>query len=578
MAEVFQFYGKEIFDPGVYSKILTVGAAAPNPSGVNALCIIAEAANGPVFGETVSIANVTDAQIIFGDQGPAIEAAFRAFNPSPSLSPAQDVRIFNPRALVAATGVIETTGGGPDAISLSSRIYGPLGNSVNVTLASTLCSVTFPWSADVITQTINNPILDIIMPSGFITITATTISVGLTGALIDFLFTDYPKLIDLISAITAQVSTATITKDANTSDNLSTIDLFDHIVGETSIVALHTVKADLKQLYDFLNEGVPDIIATKEATATVMVADFVLPLAGGTSGIDPDATQWGKVYDELATQTIAVTVPINDGMTGPYDSTLSAAVMSLDEQHSIAMNQPNQRGKRRQSFISAHGGYGWSGQYVNPSTDADAIVTLSNTHNSEYSQFFGDGLYVLNQQGIEAKGQVPCYFAVAAASMFLGGLASIVITSQPLTAIKATKTYSDADRKKLHVASVIFAYSDNGTFIRQFYSTWKQDAQPMKTVPSRIRCSLLSDNDVARGLEGWMKGKQALGIAPYNAEGRTFIKRQLEAQQNRTINWVTSWGAVTFTSSGIKFDYTIDDLVVPVIPEYGFGTTKVLNT
>ena len=99
----------------------------------------------------------------------------------------------------------------------------------------------------------------------------------------------------------------------------------------------------------------------------------------------------------------------------------------------------------------------------------------------------------------------------------------------------------------------------------------------MLTVPSRIRCALLSDNAVARKLESWIAGYQANGISPFNAEGRTLIKRVLESHQNKSINWVTSFGTVEFSSSGIEFEYTIKELVVPVIPEYGFGTTEVLN-
>ena len=577
MAKVFSFYGRDIFDPGVYSKILTVGAAAPTPSGTNALCIIAEASNGPVFGELVAVASVSDAKLIFGDQGPAIEAVFGALNSSPSLSSAQDVRVFNPRDLDQAIETIKTIAAGADAIDVGSRIYGPLGNGVKITLASQLATVEYPWSDDNLTKTIDNPIMDIIMASGFVTIDGTKISVGLTGALTDFEFVKYPKLIELINAIETQEPDATITKDVNTSDNTSTIGLFDHVVGEADIATLYTLKADLKQFYDFLNEEAADIEATLLATATVMVEDFSLNLAGGDIGTDPDATQWGKVYDELKGFTLAVTCPIGDGLSSPYDETLTKAIMSLDEQHAIAMNQPDQRGKKRQSFISAHGGYGWSGQFVAHPTDADAIVTIANLHNSEYSQFFGVGLDALNQAGIEYS-QLPSYFAVQAASMFVGGLASRVITSQPVTAIKATTAYKDSDRKKLHQASVIIPVSDVGTYIRQFYTTWKTTDEPMKTVPSRIRCALLSDNDVARKLESWMAGYQGSGNSPYNAEGRTFIKRVLESHQNKSINWVTSFGAVTFSSSGIEFEYTIEELVVPSIPEYGFGTTEVLNT
>jgi len=577
MAEIFTFYGREIYTPGVYSKILTVGGALPSPSGVNALCIIAEASNGPVFGEMVAGASVNDFKLIFGDQGPAIEAAFQAFNPSPTLSAAQDVRIINPRALVQATEKIYNTSAKlVESIDVASRVYGPLGNGVTISLATGVATVNLPWSTDPIVRDIDNPIMDIIMPSGFVTIDNDKISVGLTGALTDFEFVKYPRLIELIAAIETQEPTATVTKDVTTSDNQSTIGLFDHIETETSIASLTTIKADLKQLVDFLI-AVPDIEATKLSTATVMVDDFALTLSGGDIGTDPDAVQWGKVYDELEQVSIAVTCPINDGLTGPYDETLTKAIMNLDEQHAIKMNQPDQRGKKRQSFMSAHGGYGWSGQYVAPPADADAIVTLSNLHGSEYSQFFGDGTVSIDQSGIE-RAQVPCYFTVKAASMFLGGLASRVLTSQQVTAIRATNTYSEADIKKLHVASVIFAVTDGSTYIRQMYSTWKQDAQPMKTVPSRIRCALLSDNDVARKLEAWMEVKQGEGIAPYDAEGRTQIKRTLQAQQNKSVNWVSTFGAVTFASSGIKFEYTIEDLVVPVIPEYGFGTTKVLNT
>lgn len=581
MAEVFTFFGREIFDPGVYSKILTVGGAIPSPSGANALCIIAEGSNGPEFGTLVELGGgstaVTNAKLVFGDQGPIIEAVFRAVNASPSLSSAQDIRAFNPRPLVQATGVIYKTPPSTGAtINVGSKIYGPLGNGVQIALASQVATVTLPWAEVPIVRTIDNPIMDIIMASGFVTIDDDKISVGLTSNLTDFNFVEYPKLSELITAIEAQEPTATVTKDANTSDNTSTIGLFDHIVGETDIATLYTIKADLKELIDFL-VSVPDIEAVKQSTATTMVDDFSLTLSSGDIGTDPDAVQWGKVYDELALQSIAVTCPINDGLTSPYDETLTKAIMSLDEQHAIAMNQPEQRGKKRQSFISAHGGYGWSGQYVAPPADADAIVALSNLHGSEYSQFFGDGLVVLNQAGIEYA-EVPCYFAAAVGSLFVGGLASRVLTSQQVTAIKATNTYDDGDRKKLHVASVIIPVTDQGTFIRQMYTTWKTDNQPMKTIPSRIRCALLSDNDVARKLEAWMRVKQGEGISPFNSEGITKIKRTLQSHQNKSVNWVDTYGAVTFATAGIKFEYEIVDLVVPVIPEYGFGITNVLNT
>jgi len=574
MAKIFTFYGREIFDPGVYSKILTVGDAAPTPSGENALMIIAEAINGPAFGEVVSVGSITSARQLLGDQGPAIEAYFQASNPS-SLSAAQDIRIFNPRALVQATGIIETVAAGAEAFTIDSRIYGPSGNSVTVSLASTLATVHFPWSEDDFQQTIDNPVMDIIMASGFITITATTISVGLTGALVDFTFLDYPKLIDLINAIEASAVAITITRDANISDLTNTLGLFDHLVGENDIATLTTIKGDMRQFEDFL-VSIPDLEVTREATATVMVDDFSLTLAGGTSGVDPDATQWGKVYDELKTQKFAVTCPIADGLATPYDETLTKAVMALDESHAIAMNQPDQRGKKRQSFISAHGGYGWSGQFVAKPADAAAIAVLGNLHNSEYSQFFGDGVNAINFNGIEYA-QLPCYFAVKAASMFVGGLASRVLTGQSVTAIKASTVYIDADRKKLHKASVIFAIDDEGTKIRQFFSTWKQTDEPMKTVPSRQRCVLLSDNDVARKLESWMAGYQDSGLSPSNSAGRTYIRSILNSHKAPSVNWVKSYGDVTFSSSGIEFEYSIEDHIVPTIPEIGFGTVKSLN-
>ena len=574
MAKTFQFYGKEIIDPGVYSKIVTVGGALPTPDGANALVIIAEAISGVEFGTLVTGTTLSDFKKILGDEGPAIEAVFKAQNASPSLSPAQDIRVFNPRALVQSTGTIETTSGGDDAITVKSRIYGAPGNSVNVVLASTLCTVSFPWSEDNLEQTIDNPIMDIIMPSGFVTITGTTIAVGLTGALTVFTFTDYPKLVDLITAIESAVPAATITKDVNTSDNQSTSGLFDQLSGENAITALTTLKGDLKQLFDFLDAGVPDIEATLLATATTAVDDFDLTLTGGTSGIDPDATQWGLVYDQ--SQTLAVTCPIADGIPTPYDETLTKAVMSLDEQHSVSMNQPDKRGKKRTSFISAHGGYGWNGQFVARPADADAVAALGNLHNSDHSQFFSDGVNAISQKGIE-YGQLPCYFAVQCASMFVGGLASRVLTSQPVTAIKATIKYDFDDRKKIHKASVIIPITDGVTTIRQFYTSWKSTSEPMKTVPSRIRCVDLSSNDIDRKLEEWMKGFQADGISPQNAQGKTFIKRVLESHQKKTINWVESFGEITFSSSGIEFEYNVADHVVPRIPEYGFGTVESLN-
>ena len=275
--------------------------------------------------------------------------------------------------------------------------------------------------------------------------------------------------------------------------------------------------------------------------------------------------------------TLAVTCPIADGLPVPYDETLTAAIMSLDEQHAVKMNQPDRRGKKRQSFLSAHGGYGWSGQYVAPPVDADAIVSLSNTHASQYSQFFGDGLNAIDQQGVERE-QLPCYFAAQAASAFVGGLASRVLTSQSVTAIKARNVYDTADQKKLHVASVIFAVTDVSTVIRQFYSCWKQSDEPMLTVPSRIRCANLSDNDLARKLESWIKDYQNKGIAPYNAVGRAFIKKVLISHQNTSVYWIIKFGEISFKSSGIEFEYNVKELEVPRIPEIGFGTTEFLNT
>ncbi|UCE64958.1 MAG: hypothetical protein JSU85_08715 [Candidatus Zixiibacteriota bacterium] len=578
MAELFNFYGREVIDPGVYSKILIVGQAEPIPSGVNALMIIAEAINGPAFGESVAIGNLSGAKLIFGEQGPAIEAVFRALNSSPELSSAQDIRVFNPRALVAATGIIETTAGGDDAIDIKSRIYGPIGNGIVISLASGLAKVSFPWSDDDFERTIDNPVFNIIMPSGYITIGADQISVGPTGALIDFKFLDYPKLIDLINAIETAIPTVDIVKDATTSDNQSTIDYFDHIIGETDISSGLDVKADLWQLVDFLNLGVYDIEVEKLDTATTMVQDFTLTLSGGTSGTDPDAVQWGKVYEELIDQKVAVTCPIADGLAAPYDETLTKAVMSLDAQHAIAMNQPNIRGKMRQSFISIHGGYGWSGKYLTEPTNADAITTIANLHNSEYVLFFGSGLNALNQAGIEYA-QLPCYFAVQAASMFLGGLASRVLTNQRATAIKASKKYNYEDTKKLHLSNVIIPVTDEAgaTRIRLMRTTWKTTNEPMKTIPSQVRCAMLTDNDVARKLEAEMIVYQGLGFAPQNAIMRTFIRRVLETHQKTSINWLESFGEISFTSSGVKFEYNIKDQLVPQIAEYGFGEGEFLN-
>jgi hypothetical protein len=440
MAKVFQFFGATVYKPGVYSKILTIGAGTPTPDGNNALLIIAEAPNGPAFGETVSGGNVNDFKIVLGEQGPAIEAAFGAFNASP-IGGAQDVRIFNPRALVQATDTIHVTEPSTTpSIDIASRIYGPIGNGVTVSLASTIASVKFPWADDAITQVIDNPIFDITLALGFIQVDATKISVGPTGSLIDFKFTEYLKLIDLINAIEFQTG-ATIVKDTNTSDNESTVDLFDHIVAELDIATVVTIKGDLSQLFTFLDQGVPDLEATKLATATIMVDDFDLTLSGGTSGVDPDATQWGKVYDELENQKIAVTCPITDGLPTPYADTLTAAINALDEQHAVKMAGVKYKGRKRHSFISAHGGFGWSGQFVAKPSDADAIVTLAKTHNSEWSCFFGDGLNAFNEAGIEYA-QLPCYFAVRAASMFLGGLAARVITGQTVNAIRASSPYS----------------------------------------------------------------------------------------------------------------------------------------
>ncbi|MCP4755214.1 MAG: hypothetical protein GY866_30465, partial [Proteobacteria bacterium] len=392
----------------------------------------------------------------------------------------------------------------------------------------------------------------------------------------EFKFLDYPKLIDLLNALEAKYPTATITKDVTVSDNLSTVKLFDHVSSQT-IVAEYTVKADLKQLFDWLDKTLPDAEATLESTATTMVEDFDLTLSGGTSGTDPDATQWGLVYAALAEQKLAVTVPICDGLPAPYDSTLTAAIAALDETHAVNMSAAEKRGKKRQSFVSAHGGYGWSGGYVAPPT-ADECATLNKQHNSEYSQFFGFGVNAFNYAGVEYE-QLPCYFAVQAASMFLGGLASRVLTSQYVSAVKATNDFNEADRRKLHEASVIFPTTDNkGTYVNRFYTTWKSTPEPMKTVPSRIRCAMLSDNDIARKLESWMTEYQGKGISPQKAEGVRFIQRILETHKQGSVNWVSEFGDIDFSFSGIKFDYTVHELQVPVVPEFGFGTVEVLNT
>lgn len=577
MAQSYSFFGKTIYRPGVYSEILVVGAGQPVPDGNNALMIIAEAPNGPAFGEVVSGGNVNDYKIVLGDQGPAIEAVFRAFNASPAVTPAQDIRVINPRALVQAAETIYTTAPttGP-AIDVGSSIYGPIGNGVKLSLASSVASVKLPWLDDPISQTIDNPLFDITLAGGGLLIDDTKISVGLTGALVEFKFTEYGKLIDLLNAI-EDTTGAVVVKDVNTSDNLSTIGLFDHVTVEADISTVTTVKGDLKQLFDFLDQGVDGIDASKLATATTMVDDFDITLTGGSSGVDPDAVQWGLVYDALEKQKIAVTCPIADGMATPYDETLTAAVMALDESHAVKMSGAQYKGKKRQSFISAHGGYGWSGQFVAKPLNTDAIVTLKKPHNSKYSLFFGDGLNAFNESGIEYA-QLPCYFAVQAASMFLGGLASRVITQQPVTGIKASTIYDEADGKKLHDASIVIPETDEkGTRIRQLYTTWTQDTDPRNTVPSRIRCVVLSDNDIARKLEDRISQFQADGISPSTAEMITFIKRILDSHVNPSVNWVEEYGDVTFKLSGIKFDYEVIDLVVPEIPEIGFGQILTKN-
>lgn len=588
MAKVFTFFGVKVYKPGVYSKILTVGTAAPTPDGTNALVIIAEAINGPAFGVPVTGGNLNDYRLILGDQGPAIEATFGAFNASPSLTLAQDIRVLNPRALVQATETIYVTGPATTpSIDIASGIYGPVGNNVRVVLATvsttTTCSVYFPWEADPIQQVIDYPIFDITLAVGGMTIDADTMSVGPTGSLIDFDFLEYDTVLGLLTAIENQTG-ATVVKDTNISDNLSTIGLFDQIAIEADISTITTVQADLNQLFTFLDEGIPLLDATKLATATTMVDDFDTTLSGGTSGTDPDAVQWGKVYDELENQNIAVTCPIADGLPTPYDDTLTAAVMSLDEQHAVKMSGVAYKGKKRQSFISIHGGYGWSGQFVAKPADADAIVTAKKPHNSEWSLYFGDGLNVLNAAGKEYA-QLPSYFAVRAASMYLGGLASRVLTGQAVTAIKASNPYSgskeyysDADGLKLHQASIIIAETnEEGTRIRQLYSTWTQTDDARLQVPSRTRCSALSDNDVARKLETRIKTFQRDGFKPANSEMVAFIKSVLDSHINKTINWLTGYGTVTYTQTGTQFDYKVEEQNVPEIPEIGFGITEFTN-
>lgn len=587
MAKVFTFFGVKVYKPGVYSKILTVGTAAPTPDGTNALVIIAEAINGPAFGIPVTGGNLNDYRLILGDQGPAIEATFGAFNASPSLTLAQDIRVLNPRALVQATETIYVTGPATTpSIDIASEIYGPVGNNVRVvleTLTSTICSVYFPWEADPIQQVIDYPIFDITLAAGGMTIDADKISVGPTGNLVDFTFLEYDTVLGLLTAIENQVS-ATVVKDTNISDNLSTIGLFDQIAIEADISTITTVQADLNQLFTFLDEGIPLIKATKLSTATVMVDDFDLTLSGGTSGTDPDVVQWGKVYDELENQNIAVTCPIADGLPTPYDDTLTAAVMNLDEQHAVKMSGVAFKGKKRQSFISIHGGYGWSGQSLAFPADADAIVTAKKPHNSEWSLFFGSGLNALNAAGKEYA-QLASYFAVRAASMYLGGLASRVLTGQAVTAIKASNPYggsksyfNEADGLKLHQASVIIAETnDEGTRIRQLYSTWTQTDDARLQVPSRTRCSALSDNDVARKLETRVRTFQASGFKPANSVMIDYIKSVLDTHINKTINWLTGYGTVTYSQTGIEFQYKVEEQNVPEIAEIGFGITEFTN-
>lgn len=576
------FFGREVSDPGIYSKIFTIDQSVPTPSGTNTLVILGEAPNGIEFGKPVQASQtMADNKSLFGDKNPIIQAIFSAQNPSGEVEAAQHILVYNVRSLVQASGIIESSGA-VDAITCKSRVYGINGNSVKITQVTTATipriTVESSWFPTQ-NKDIDNPLFDISNVTALSTFTTTSVHVDVFDGTTNHIFTfaNYPTLGVMLQAIRDAVPTAVVTKDVTTSDNVSTLDLFD-IVAALDITTVKTVKGDLKQLFDFLNLEVTDIEATRESTATIMPDDFVLQLTSGASGSDPTATEWTNLLDELKDSEIGALSPILDGLAAPYDATLNKAVNALIYTHSINQAAAEKRGKKVQVYLPHYGGAGYAGTII-AGTDVDTTVTDSGAYNSQYSEFIGFGLDDRDLDGIEHS-FIPSYYAVKKASMAMGGPASRVLTGLGINAVKATNDFDESDRLKLHKASIVFAITDKSgrTFTHMSYTTWKSDDDPGLTIPSRVRSALLSDNDVARKLESkkleWAKS----GVSPFISTIKTFIKKVLDSHQQSAINWITEYGLITVTITGTQFDYKIDDIKVPQIPEYGFGQTTFVSS
>lgn len=576
------FFGREVFTPGIYSKIFTVDQSVPTPSGNSTLVILGEAPNGIEFGKPIQVSQtMSDNRTFFGDKNPIIQAIFSAQNPSGEVEAAQHILVYNVRELVQATGTIISVGP-TDAILCKSRIYGVNGNSVKITqvTASGLPTVTVESSwMPTQSKDINNPLFDITDVTALSTFTTTPVHVDVDvgGTNYLFPFSTYPTLGPMLQAIRDAIPTAVVTQDVTTSDNTPTLNLFD-IVAAVDITTVKTIKGDLKQLFDFLDLEVADIEATRLATATVMPADFVLQFTSGAAGSDPTATEWTDLLDALEDAEMGAMVPILDGLAAPYDATLNKAVNALVATHTINQAAVEKRGKKVQSYLPHYGGAGYAGTIV-AGADVDTTVTDSGAYNSQYLEFVGYGLDDRDLDGIEHS-FIPSYYAVKKASMAMGGPAARVLTGLGINAVKSTNDFDESDRPKLHKASIVFPVTDKSgkTFTHMSYTTWKSDDDPGLTIPSRVRCALLSDNDVARQLEAKKLEWAASGVPPFISKIQTFIKRVLDSHKQIAINWITEYGTIKVTITGTQFDYDIDGLKVPAIPEYGFGKTTFISS
>ncbi len=576
------FYQREVFEPGIYSKVFTIDESVPTPAGANTLVIMGEAPNGIEFGKAVQASqSMADNKALFGDKNPIIQAIFSAQNPSGEVEAAQHILVYNVRALVQASGMIQSPGP-VDAINCKSRIYGVNGNSVKITqeTVSTVVTVTVEssWMSPQ-SKVIDNPVFDITCVTALSTITITATSVAVFDGTTShtFNYSEYPTLGLMLQAIRDAVPVAVVTKDVTTSDNTSTLNLFDP-VATADITTLVTVKGDLKELYDFLDLEVSDIEVTREATAAGMPADFELQFTSGAVGSDPTATEWTNLLAEIEDEQIGALSPILDGLSAPYDSTLTKAVNALIATHAVNQAAAEKRGKKLQVYLPHYGGAGYSGVTVAGPSDVDTTVTDSLAYNSEYSQFIGYGLDDRDLAGYEHS-FIPSYYAVKLASMAMGGPASRVLTGIGINCVKATNDFKESDRLKLHRKSIIFPVTDEkGTYTHMSYTTWKSDNDPMLTIPSRVRCAMLSDNDLARKFEAkkleWAKS----GVSPYISMIKMYAKRVLDSHMQSSINWITEYGTVNVTITGTQFNYEVDGIKVPAIPEYGFGKTTFLST